>query len=127
MSTTTQSAKVMNLLRRYADRMGVAPEQLYSTLLKVIFKRSEGVREEELLAFLLVCEKYGLDPFLKEIYPTLTQKQGLLPVVSVDGWLRLLHRQDDFDGLSIEYSDEKTTVELVDQRGGNGRCQDAAG
>ena len=57
MSTNTQSAKVMNLLRRYADRMGVAPEQLYSTLLKVIFKRSEGVREEELLAFLLVCEK----------------------------------------------------------------------
>ena len=118
MSTNTQSAKVMSLLRRYADRMGVAPEQLYATLLKVIFKRSEAVREEELLAFLLVCEKYGLDPFLKEIYPTLTQKQGLLPVVSVDGWLRLLHRQDDFDGLSIEFSDEKTTVELVDRMSG---------
>ena len=113
-----QSSQVMGLLHRYAERMGVPPEQLYSTLLKVIFKRSEGVREEELLAFLLVCEKYGLDPFLKEIYPTLTQKQGLLPVVSVDGWLRLLHRQDDFDGLSIEFSDEKTTVELVDRMAG---------
>ena len=113
-----QSSQVMGLLHRYAERMVVPPEQLYSTLLKVIFKRSEGVREEELLAFLLVCEKYGLDPFLKEIYPTLTQKQGLLPVVSVDGWLRLLHRQDDFDGLSIEFSDEKTTVELVDRMAG---------
>ena len=118
MSANSQNAKVMGLLHRYAERMGVPSEQLYATLLKVIFKRSEAVREEELLAFLLVCEKYGLDPFLKEIYPTLTQKQGLLPVVSVDGWLRLLHRQDDFDGLSIEYSDEKTTVELVDRVSG---------
>ena len=49
-----QSSQVMGLLHRYAERMGVPPEQLYSTLLKVIFKRSEGVREEELLAFLLV-------------------------------------------------------------------------
>ena len=78
MSANSQNAKVMGLLHRYAERMGVPSEQLYATLLKVIFKRSEAVREEELLAFLLVCEKYGLDPFLKEIYPTLTQKQGLL-------------------------------------------------
>lgn len=113
-----QSSKVMGLLQRYAERMGVAPEHLYATLLKVIFKRSDGVKEEELLAFLLVCEKYCLDPFLKEIYPTLTQNQGLLPVVSVDGWLRLLHRQDDFDGLNIEFSEEKTTVELADRRDG---------
>ena len=76
MSANSQNAKVMSLLHRYAERMGVPSEQLYATLLKVIFKRSEAVREEELLAFLLVCEKYGLDPFLKEIYPTLTQKTG---------------------------------------------------
>lgn len=105
-----------DLIARFAARYGVTEENFKKMLKGSIFK-SRNPSDSEVLTFLHICEKYSLDPVSKEIYPTLTTTGDLLPVVSVDGWLKLLHSQPDFNGLDATYSKEKVDVDFVDRKG----------
>jgi phage recombination protein Bet len=87
-----------------AERYRVEPQKLLGTLKGTVFK---GATNEELLTLVVVANEYRLNPLTKEIYAFPSQHGGgITPVVSVDGWISILNRRPDFDGISFEYDDD---------------------
>lgn len=84
-----------------ADKFSVDPTKLLETLKHTVFK---GASNEELMALAVVANTYGLNPFTKELYAFPAKGGGIVPVVSVDGWLRMMNDHPQFDG--IEHQDE---------------------
>lgn len=56
---------------------------------------------EEFAAFLTTCHTYGLNPLIKEIYAFKDKSGKIVPLVGVDGWMKLANNRPEFDG--IEY------------------------
>ena len=97
--TNTQAPAKPGALNVMAGRLSVEPAKLLDTLKATVFK---GATNEELLALVTVANEYGLNPFLKELYAFPAKGGGICPIVSVDGWNKMLIRQPDFDGIEFD-------------------------
>lgn len=95
-----------------ASKFSVDPAKLLETLKATVFKNASN---EELLALVVVANQYDLSPFLKEIYAFPAKGGGIVPIVSVDGWNKMLLRQPDFDGIEFEFEhiDHEAGRELI--------------
>lgn len=107
------TAQSLSVTDRLAQKYQLDPNKFYKTLLSCLFKGKNEPTREELTAFLLVCDQYDLNPFLREIYPAISKKGALLPTLSIDGWLKLIHNQPDFDGLSVEFSEQSVKQDVL--------------
>jgi phage recombination protein Bet len=105
MQKTNQQQKPQSpsALGTMAARLNVDPNKLHAMLKATVFQKAN---DEELMALVMVANAYGLDPILKDIYAFPAKGGGIVPVVSVDGWNRLLIRQPDFDGIDFEFTDK---------------------
>lgn len=62
-------------------------------------------------AFLMVARQYGLSPLTKEIYAFPSRGGGIVPIVSVDGWVNLVNSQGQCDGFTFEMEhDDKNNL-----------------
>jgi hypothetical protein len=61
-----------------------------------------------MMALLVVADQYGLNPFTKEIY-AFPDKGGIVPVVGVDGWSRIINSHSQFDGMEFKQDEESCT------------------
>lgn len=104
MNAVTQLNPKTSLLARMADKFGVDPDKMLNTLKATAFKGD--VTNEQMMALLIVAEQYNLNPWTKEIYAFPDKKNGIIPVVGVDGWSRMMNSNDDFDGLEFVESEE---------------------
>lgn len=106
-------AKTQSLVARLATKFGVEPGRLLKCLTCQVFKQSDGVvpTNEEMMVLLLVCENYGLNPFNREIFAFRGKGGDIIPIVSLDGWARIVRSQKDFDGMSFSFS--STTVKVA--------------
>lgn len=96
-----------NALEIMARRVNLDPAKLQETLTNTVFS---GCRSEaEFLALLVVANEYGLNPLTKEIYAFPAKGSGIVPMVSVDGWIRIMNSHPQFDGIEFE--------DIVDQQG----------
>jgi len=93
-------AKRSGLLDAMADHYGLSRSVLADTLKKTIFP-SGTATNEQLAAFCAVAHLYDLNPFLKEIYAYPAKGGGVVPIVGVDGWYKLINRQAAFDGVEV--------------------------
>lgn len=82
-----------------AGRFSVEPQKLLSTLKNTVFKNAT---DDELLALVVVANEYGLNPLLKEIYAFPAKGGGIVPVVSIDGWVNRMNSNPQFDGIEFE-------------------------
>lgn len=92
-----------SLIVKMAHQYGLEPNKFYATLEKTILPSGKQATQEQVAAFLVVANHYGLNPFVKEIYAFPSQNGGITPIVSIDGWLSLINRQSQLDG--IEFKD----------------------
>lgn len=99
-----------SLVTRMAERFGVDASQMLNTLKQTAFKQrgDKVVSNEQMMALLVVAEQYGLNPWTKEIFAFDDKNMGIIPVVSVDGWLRIINSHPDFAGMEFRYSDTTT-------------------
>ena len=93
-------------LAALATRLNVSEQVLTSTLKNTVFK---GASNEEFVSLVIVANAYNLNPMLKEIFAFPAKGGGIIPVVSVDGWIRIINEHPAFDG--IEFND------IVDEDG----------
>ena len=100
-SLTSQLAKSFNL----GDG-----QELMQTLKQTAFKGQ--VSDSQMTALLIVANQYKLNPWTKEIYAFPDQNNGIVPVVGVDGWARIINSHDQFDGIEFEQDDEKCTCKI---------------
>ena len=100
-----------NLVTRIAERFGVDSRKFYETLKATAFKQRDGSApsDEQMMALLVVADQYGLNPFTKEIYAFPDKQNGIIPVVGVDGWSRIINEHPAYDGLGFEYAPDAVT------------------
>lgn len=98
--------KPANISQRMAERFGVDPDNMMQTLKATAFKGN--VTNEQMQALLIVADQHGLNPWTKEIY-AFPDKGGIVPVVGVDGWSRIINSHPQFDGMDFEQDAESCT------------------
>jgi len=81
---------------------------LTTTLKATAFKSGTQVTDAQMTALLVVANQYGLNPFTKEIY-AFPDKGGIVPVVGLDGWSRIINSHPQFDGMDFEQDAESCT------------------
>jgi len=87
-----------SVLMRLAAQYGVTETVLLDVVKKTIMPGA--VTNEDLVAFLLVADRYKLNPLTKEIYAFPRKGGGITPIVGADGWYRLANDHHQFDGYS---------------------------
>lgn len=88
-----------SLLSRIAARYEVDPTKMMSTLKATAFRGN--VSDEQMMALLIVADQYQLNPFTKEIYAFPDKNNGIVPVVGVDGWIRIMNSNPDFESMTF--------------------------
>lgn len=108
-----RESKPRSALEALATRLQIQPAELKSTLVKTVFA---GCRtESEFLALIIVSNEYGLNPLTKEIYAFPAKGGGVVPMVSIDGWIRIMNEHPQFDGIDFNYQlDDKGDVEAIE-------------
>ena len=96
------SPPAVSALAVLASKLHCDPQKLLSTLTSTVFK---GANAEELLALVVVANVYGLNPLLKELYAFPAKGGGIVPIVSIDGWLRIINDHPQMDGIRTTMED----------------------
>lgn len=106
--------KAESLMLRFQEMYGVDHQRLYDSLLAQ-FSDAQGncPNAEEMVAIMVTAEQYGLNPFTKEIYAFRGKNGRYTPMVSVDGWCKIVTRQPTFDGVEFSYSQNTSEVNGV--------------
>ncbi|WP_434779238.1 phage recombination protein Bet [Neisseria sp. Ec49-e6-T10] len=84
--------------------------QLLDTLKKTAFK--SNATDEQMTALLIVANQYKLNPWTKEIYAFPDRSNGIVPIVGVDGWSRIINSYPEFDGMEFDQDDESCTCKI---------------
>lgn len=69
-------------------------------VMKATIMKGANVSNEDVAAFCLVAKEHGLNPFTKEIF-AFPSGGGIQPIVSIDGWMKLINSHPDFDGMEF--------------------------
>ena len=64
------------------------------------------VSDAQMSALMVVANQYKLNPFTRELYAFPDKNNGIVPVVGVDGWARIINDHPDFDGMEFGQSSE---------------------
>jgi phage recombination protein Bet len=98
------------LVQRMGAAYGVDGGKLYETLKATAFKG--GASDAQMMALMIVADQYGLNPFCREIYAFPDKNNGIVPVVGVDGWARIINSHPEFDGMEFDQDDEQCTCTI---------------
>lgn len=100
---------LQTLTSKLAGQFGMGDgRDLTETLKATAFKSGTQVTDAQMTALMVVANQYGLNPWTKEIY-AFPDKGGIVPVVGVDGWSRIINSHPQFDGLDFEQDAESCT------------------
>jgi hypothetical protein len=87
-----------SLLDVLGKKYNVSPQNMLATIKATIFQ-GKSVSNEAMMAFLMVANQYDLNPFLREIF-AFPSKGGIIPIVSIDGWIKLVLRHSQYGTVS---------------------------
>ncbi len=99
-------ARRTSALEIMAERLGCESAKLLTTLKATCFKGD--VSNEQMMALTIVANQYKLNPFTKELYAFPDKSGGIVPVVGVDGWARIINEHPQFDGMEFDMSADGT-------------------
>jgi phage recombination protein Bet len=91
----------VSLVEKMADKYHLDPRNMMATLKATAFKGD--VTNEQMAALMIVADQHNLNPWLKEIY-AFPSRQGIVPIVGVDGWARIINEHKEFDGMEFALS-----------------------
>lgn len=109
-ATLPQTNQTPSLLTKIAAKYSVDPAKMMTTLKATAFKGD--VSNEQMMALLIVADQYSLNPWTKEIYAFPDRQNGIVPVIGVDGWSRIINSHDQFDGMSFKQDDDSCTCTI---------------
>lgn len=106
--------KKQNVLQLMAQKYNLGDATFLTTLKSTVMRPDKTGRvptDEEVAAFLLVAQKYDLNPFTKEIYAFPDKRAGIIPIVGIDGFITLANRNQQFNGYDIIWAEKETTLD----------------
>jgi len=103
------STALATLTGSFATRFGLGNNQdeLMVTLKATAFKGQ--VSDAQMTTLMLVAQQYNLNPWTREIYAFPDKNNGIVPVVGVDGWSRIMNDHPQFDGMEFKQDDDSCT------------------
>ena len=96
------------LSSKMADRFGLGSEGDVLSVLKATAFKGPAT-DAQMTALLIVAQQYELNPFTKEIFAFPDKNNGIVPVVGVDGWARIINGNAQFDGMEFSQDEESCT------------------
>ena len=88
-----------------AGQLRCQPDKLLNLLKGTVFRACK--RNEEFQMACMVAREYRLNPILKEIYAFPSQN-GVVPIISIDGWIRIINSHPKYAGCKFAYEGEIT-------------------
>ena len=105
-----QNAPTRNALSALTEQLGLVDSgELYGIICNTIMPGN--AKQEEVAAFCMVAANYRLNPLAREIYAFPNKQGGITPMVSIDGWLKLLHSNPDYDGEEFTFGKDEDGAE----------------
>ena len=100
------------LTNKLAQTLGMGGDgrELIETLKATAFKGQ--VTDAQMTALMIVANQYGLNPWTKEVYAFPDKQNGIVPVVGVDGWSRIVNSHPQLDGIQFEQDAESCTCKI---------------
>ncbi len=98
--TKTEAARP-SLIAAMAAQRNMDPDQFAKTVRATVMPAQHT--NEQFAALMLVADKYDLDPILKEIYAFPAKGGGIVPIVSIDGWINLINSHPQYDGAEFDF------------------------
>lgn len=96
-----ETAKRPTALAMMAQRLHIDQSNLMQTLKATVFKDCRN--DHEFAALVVVANEYGLNPLTKEIYAFPAKGGGVVPMIGVDGWIKIVNNHPQLDG--FEWND----------------------
>lgn len=100
--------KKVSVIKSLAEKLMCDPSNLSDMLKKTAFSNCRN--NEEFMAMCMVANQYGLNPLTKEIYAFPTKSGGIMPLVSVDGWIKIMHKNPHYDSIEFEETEDSCTA-----------------
>jgi len=100
---------VVNPINELATYLKTDAKELAEVLKKTAFKNCQ--KDEEFKACVMVANTYKLNPILKQIYAFPAKGGGIVPVVSIDGWIKLATGNSKYNG--VEFVDIRENGKLI--------------
>ena len=102
--------KKKSLVMVMAENYNMEPEHFLDAVKQTCMPTKDvTITNGMLAAFLMVCHEYNLNPLVREIFAFPTKRGGLQPIVSVDGWVKLITTHPQYGGM------DKLVVEVDPQ------------
>jgi phage recombination protein Bet len=95
-STQKEPKQALSVINDMATRYGMEPAAFEAVMTKTIMPAN--TKKEEFVAFLSVAKEYTLNPLTKEIYAFPSKGGGIQPIVSIDGWVKMINSNPQSDG-----------------------------
>lgn len=73
---------------------------MWSILKDTVFN---GATDSEMISLIVVANAYGLNPLTRELFAFPNKRGGIVPVVSIDGWCRIINSSKLLDGFEFEW------------------------
>lgn len=112
-NVVAKNSGVANIANNLAIKLGMGEvgSELISTLKQTAFKGDAS--DAQFTALMVVANQYGLNPWTREIYAFPDKQNGIVPVVGVDGWSRIINEHPQFDGLEFEMPEDGSECTCV--------------
>ncbi len=94
-----------SLIATMAAKFNMDPKAFEQTVRSTVMPSQHT--NEQFAALMMVAKEYDLNPLTKEIYAFPAKGGGIVPVVSIDGWLNLVNSHPACDGFDIEFHDDE--------------------
>jgi phage recombination protein Bet len=109
--------KPRSITAEMANRYGMEAAPFEATVRATCMRPDKDGRvpsREEFAAFLVVAREYNLNPLTKEIYAYPQRGGGIVPIVSIDGWVNLINSQKAMDGMEfVEHTDKDGNLSAI--------------
>jgi len=107
MTTTTA---LTTISKKLSERFGIGDntDEVVSILKATAFKGGTEISDSQMTALMIVADQYGLNPFTRELY-AFPDKGGIVPVVGLDGWARIINEHPQFDGMEFKQDADSCT------------------
>lgn len=103
--------KLSELTLKLSQKLDLgSPDGLLDVLKNTAFK--SNANNDQMTALLIVANQYSLNPWTKEIYAYPDKNNGIVPIVGVDGWSRILNSHAQYDGIDFIQDDNSCTCKI---------------
>lgn len=106
MNNQVQATEQKSPFAVMAGRLSVDPVTVESLILNTLMAakdKGDQVTHAEVMVFMSIANEYRLNPLTKEIY-AFNNRGAIQPIVSIDGWLRIINSNPQYDG--VEFDDK---------------------